>query len=173
MRWRGCLWPTWAHTTRMEKYSDISGTLLFGCLCFFFFCISMLCVCFYVCMFAYLWAYCGWEYTCGNQRMGFFLNGSPHNSLWQANEHRPGRIASLVSNLSLESYLYLLSACIADVPLWSQCWNCRCSHMVSVLALQMGSYASLAFMWILTLVLMFAWQVLYPLTHLSSTASVQ
>lgn len=52
--------------------------------------------------------------------MGFFLNGSPHNSLWQANEHRPGRIVSLVSNLSLESYFYVLSAGIADVSLWYQ-----------------------------------------------------
>lgn len=141
----------------------------FGCFLGGIFCISLLCICFCVFMFAYLWACCGWQHTCGDQKMGFFLNASPHNSLWQANEHRPGRVVSLAINLSLESYLYQLVLQM----LWSQCWYYRCVPMVSVLVLQMGPYASLAFMWILTLVLMFAWQVLYPLTHLSSTASVQ
>lgn len=104
--------------TEVEKYPDINGILLF---CVFVY--MHVCICF--------WHMSGWFYTCAGQRMDVFLNGSPHYSLGQASEHRSGRRTSLFSKLSLESYLYFLSAGIKHGPLWFQCWYYRWVCMLS------------------------------------------
>ena len=75
--------------------------------------------------------------------MGFFLNAS-NNSLWQANEHRPGRVGSLAINLSLESYLYQLVLQMCPYGLSAVLHMCRYGLSVGITVCFYGLSAGIA-----------------------------